>query len=89
MNRVVIVTGAGNGIGLAMARMLLEMGDRVAALDLSVANLEGHSNLLSRCCDVRNPADVDAAVQETDSRWGVVDVLVNNTCVALFKPLME
>ncbi len=89
MNRVVIVTGAGNGIGLAMARTLLEMGDRVAALDLSVANLEGNSNLLSRCCDVRNPADVDAAVQERASRWGVVDVLVNNACLALFKPLME
>ncbi len=89
MDRVVIVTGAGNGIGLAMTRALLEMGDRVAALDLSVANLEGHSNLLSRRCDVTDPVDVSEAVDEAPSRWDTIDILVNNACLALFKPFGE
>jgi len=35
MNRIIIITGANNGIGLAMTQALLKMGDCVAALDLS------------------------------------------------------
>jgi len=35
MDRIIIITGANNGIGLAMTQSLLAMGDRVAALELS------------------------------------------------------
>ena len=40
MPRTIIITGANNGIGLAMTHALLEMGDQVAALDLSLSHLE-------------------------------------------------
>jgi NAD(P)-dependent dehydrogenase (short-subunit alcohol dehydrogenase family) len=40
MSRVIIITGANNGIGLAMARALLDKGDQVAALDLSTETLD-------------------------------------------------
>jgi NAD(P)-dependent dehydrogenase (short-subunit alcohol dehydrogenase family) len=53
MERVILITGANNGIGLAMTQTLLEMGDRAAALDLSLKNLAStsHPNLLPLRCD--------------------------------------
>ncbi len=89
MNRNIIITGANNGIGLAMTRTLLEMGDRVAALDLSMENLASPPSPLSRVCDVRDVEKVTAVVIEVERAWGSVDVLVNNACLALFKPLAK
>ena len=40
MPRKTIITGANNGIGLAITNALLERGDRVAALDLNLENLD-------------------------------------------------
>ena len=39
MSRVILITGANNGIGLELTRSLLGSGDRVAALDLAINNL--------------------------------------------------
>ncbi len=89
MNRNIIITGANNGIGLVMTRTLLEMGDRVAALDLSMENLDSPPALLSRVCDVRDVEKVAAVAGEIERTWDSVDVLINNACLALFKPLTE
>lgn len=53
MERVILITSAKNGIGLAMTQTLLEMDNRVAALDLSLENLTStsHPNLLPLRCD--------------------------------------
>jgi NAD(P)-dependent dehydrogenase (short-subunit alcohol dehydrogenase family) len=73
-----------------MTQALLEMGDRVAALDLSLENLDqSYPNLLCQVCDVTDPALVQSAVDEVIRRWGGVDVLVNNACLALFKLFAE
>ena len=91
MNRIILITGANNGVGLAMTQTLLEMGDRVAALDLSLENLAStpHPNLLPLRCDVTQPAQIRSAVEEVLSRWGGIDVLINNACLALFIPFEE
>lgn len=89
MSRVILITGANNGIGLATARSLLEMGDQVAALDLSLENLESHPRLMARICDVRDLAWVRSVVLEVVQAWAKIDVLINNACLALFKPLAE
>ena len=48
MNRRIIITGANNGIGLAMTHALLAMGDRVAGLDLDTGSLAiSNPNLLA------------------------------------------
>lgn len=88
MERVILITGANNGIGLAMNQTLLEMGDRVAALDLSLENLAStpHPNLLPLRCDVTQPAQICSAVDEVLSRWNGIDVLINNARLALFIP---
>ncbi len=56
MNRTILITGANNGIGLAMTKSLLDMGDSVAALDLTTGNLDPSlPNLLPFTCDVTDP----------------------------------
>ncbi len=88
---VVIVTGAGKGIGLHMTAALLEDGYRVAGLDMSLGCLqvleEGYrESLLALRCDVTDDAQVQQAVSAVVDAWGRIDVLVNNACLALFRP---
>lgn len=90
MLRTIIVTGANNGIGLAMTKALLAMGDRVAALDLNAENLnQTKPNLLPMVCNVTEPQRIQAVVEEVIRNWGRVDVLINNACLALFTPFEE
>ena len=70
-SRVIIITGANNGIGLAMTQSLLEMREHVAALDLSLHNLDlTHPNLLSFRCDVTSPQQIQSVMDEVLSQWG-------------------
>ncbi len=93
-NPVVIITGANNGIGFHMAAALLEERYRVAGFDLSGENLAAlqetyPDRLLFWRCDVTDEAQVEAAVEAVVQRWGRIDVLVNNACLAIFKPFEE
>ena len=82
MQKTIIVTGAGSGIGSATANAFLDDGYRVGFLGRRAATLEsaanGHENALLLPCDVSNPADVDAAFATAISSWGRLDVLFNN-----------
>ncbi|HET7142742.1 MAG TPA: SDR family NAD(P)-dependent oxidoreductase [Anaerolineales bacterium] len=90
MNRTIIITGADNGIGLAMAQSLLEMGDRVAVFDLSLDHLDqAHPNLLPFQCDITNPEQILLAIEAVINRWKGIDILINNACLAFFKPFVE
>jgi NAD(P)-dependent dehydrogenase (short-subunit alcohol dehydrogenase family) len=85
MARTIIITGANNGIGLAMTHALLEMGDQVAALDVSLSHLDQEGpNFLPIVCNVTNPQRVQTVVDEVVSRWGGVDILINDACLALY-----
>jgi NAD(P)-dependent dehydrogenase (short-subunit alcohol dehydrogenase family) len=84
--RVVVVTGANNGIGLGLVRALARAGDRVACFDLAGENLVGLRHLQ---CDITDPAQVEAAVGAVTAEWGRIDVLVNNACLAIFCPFEE
>ena len=82
MQKTIIVTGAGSGIGNATANAFLDDGYRVGFLGRRAATLEaaanGHENALLLPCDVSNPADVDAAFATAISSWGRLDILFNN-----------
>lgn len=85
-SRVVIITGANNGIGLGLAKALDARGDYVACFDLSSENLTG---LKFFKCDVTDPAQVKASVEEVITEWGQIDILVNNACLAIFSLFEE
>lgn len=77
-----IVTGASRGLGLAIARVALAHGDRVALLargdgiEALAQSLDGEA--IGVRADVTDPVSLRAAADEVASRWGGVDVLVNN-----------
>jgi 3-oxoacyl-[acyl-carrier protein] reductase len=96
---VAIVTGGSKGIGLAIARALLERGMQVAISarkddELQRAARElgggdpstalGAGNVLAVRADVQDAADAQRLVDETARRFGGVDVLVNNAGVGRF-----
>ncbi|MFN8093070.1 MAG: glucose 1-dehydrogenase [Vicinamibacteria bacterium] len=84
--RVVLVTGAGSGIGRATALAFAREGAAVAAVDVSAEKAEavaGEANAaggraISLACDVSRAADCERAVRETEAALGPLDVLVNN-----------
>jgi 3-oxoacyl-[acyl-carrier protein] reductase len=85
-NRVVMVTGAARGIGAAVARAFAAEGARVAALDIDMPGLDvlarqckaSGGEILTLDVDVTRASAVREAVDAIASRWGDVDVLVNN-----------
>jgi 3-oxoacyl-[acyl-carrier protein] reductase len=71
--RVALVTGAGSGIGAAIADRLMAEGATVASLDVRPAGRDG---VLALEGDVSRSADVEAAVARVESELGPIDVLV-------------
>jgi NAD(P)-dependent dehydrogenase (short-subunit alcohol dehydrogenase family) len=84
--RVAIVTGAGQGIGAAIATVFAREGARVCVAELKVHRgertvaevREAGGDAFAQPCDVGSKADVQAMIDETVRRYGTVDVLVNN-----------
>jgi NAD(P)-dependent dehydrogenase (short-subunit alcohol dehydrogenase family) len=79
---IVVVTGAGSGIGRAVARAFLAQGDGVVLVGRRAAALEetagGHAAALCLPCDVTDEGAVDAAFAAAAARFGRIDVLFNN-----------
>jgi len=93
---VAIVTGGSKGIGLAIARAFLDRGMQVtvtgrnaADLDRAQRDLAGGANVLALAADVRNPEEASRVVDETVSRFGGLDVLVNNAGIGRFTPVAD
>jgi D-sorbitol dehydrogenase (acceptor) len=92
-----LLTGAGGGIGLAVAQAYLEQGARCTVVDIApaapaaVASLlqthEGRAQYL--CADITKTAQIDAMVAAAEERFGVPQVLFNNAAVFDLAPLLE
>jgi len=80
--RIAVVTGAGSGIGRAVARALLDAGFRVALAgrreDALRETAAEHPGALVVPADVTVEAEVDALFAAVVAEWGRVDVLFNN-----------
>ena len=84
--KVVLITGASRGLGFAIAREFASLGSKVAicareqeGLDRAAAEIgKLGAEVLTIVCDVANPEQVAEMVQHIHSRFGQIDVLVNN-----------
>ena len=82
MEKTIIITGAGSGIGRATAHRFLEAGYRVGLIGRRIDRLEetanGNDKALLLACDVGEPESVDAAFSSARKAWGRLNVLFNN-----------
>jgi len=93
---VAVITGGSRGIGRAIAQALLQQGASVAItgtsqpnLDRAAEELKGGDRLLALRANVRSAAEVAAAIAAAVSRFGGLDVIVNNAGVGVFKPVAD
>ncbi len=85
-NRIVVITGAGGGLGSAMAERLGANGARLALIDFRGQAIEALQERLGldqeRCmgikCDVTDEIAVDKAVADVVAHFGRIDVMINN-----------
>jgi 3-oxoacyl-[acyl-carrier protein] reductase len=87
-DRVAIVTGGAQGIGLAVATRILASGGKVAIwdrdtalLDKTVAGLKEPARVHGLTVDIADLAAVEAATKQTLGHFGKVDILVNNAAI--------
>ena len=95
--KVVIVTGAGKGIGRGVAHTFAKEGYNVVVSDINyeecltvVSEIEAlGKKALAVKCDVSLKAEVENLVAEAIKKFGGLDVLVNNAGIFPFVPFME
>jgi NAD(P)-dependent dehydrogenase (short-subunit alcohol dehydrogenase family) len=94
-DRAAIVTGSGQGMGLAIAHACAREGAKIVITDINddtigaavaeVKQKEGRDAIGIRM-DVTKKSEIEAAVKQVLDRWGRIDILVNNAGGALNTP---
>lgn len=97
--KVVFLTGAGSGIGLCMAKAFAASGARLALFDINADALAtarqeleaAHAGIALETItgSITDELAVEAAVAQTEQRFGRIDVLLNNAGIAMNKPTLE
>jgi 3-oxoacyl-[acyl-carrier protein] reductase len=89
-----LVTGAGQGIGEAIARALSDRGANVVVTDIDIDRAEAVAASLGEravagCLDVCGRSSFEQGFAEAVERFGRVDILVNNAARTVFRPFWE
>ena len=92
--RIAIVTGAGSGIGRAIAHRFAAAGAAVVAADLNLTAAEetaatSPDRIAPYQVDVTDESNVQRLVQATLERFGQIDLLVNNAGIGTTKDIIE
>lgn len=93
--KVVLVTGAGSGMGRATAFLFADEGARVAAVDQNREPIEQVADEIKKAgsiarawtCDVSDRAAVNKLIEEVVAEFGGLDILVNNAGISAGVPL--
>lgn len=96
-NKHALLTGAGGGIGLAVASAYLDEGARCTLVDLAARPGAEAQAVLARhpdsarylCADVTRGADIDRMLTEARAGFGPVELLFNNAAIFDMAPLLE
>ena len=96
-DRHALLTGAGGGIGLAVARAYVAQGARCTVVDLRqqpsdtvralVAEAEGRVSYVS--ADISRSADIERAIAAARQKFGTIEILFNNAAVFDLAPLLD
>lgn len=89
---VAVITGAGGGIGAALARRAAGDGMRVVIADIdtdAARRVAVETGGVAVTADVRDPASIDALAERAYEHFGRVDLLVNNAGIEQFGPLWD
>jgi len=89
LSKIIVITGAGVGLGRALARRFAADGDQVVLLGRTFSKVQAAAQeigdrAMAVACDVASPASVKAAFAEIAKRHPRIDVLINNA--AVFEP---
>lgn len=92
--KVAVVTGAGRGLGAAIAGALAEAGATVVLAGRSRAPLEATAAAIGAraevaACDITCRAEIEALVRGAEARHGRIDILVNNAGISDRAPLVD
>jgi NAD(P)-dependent dehydrogenase (short-subunit alcohol dehydrogenase family) len=94
--RVVLITGGSRGLGLELARLFADEGAYIAICSRDMAELmdakqelrdRGAADVDAFRCDVTSREEAESAILRLISRWGRIDVLVNNAGIILSAPM--
>lgn len=96
-DRLAIITGAGRGIGKAIAEKFSEEGASVALWDIDVDSAEDVADALDPSgkkalamkADITNEGEIDNALSEVLRKFSRIDILVNNAGISRHKPVEE
>ena len=96
-DKVCIVTGGGSGIGRAACERFASEGGKIVVADINPAHgkdavaaiVKSGAEAVFAKTDVSNSAEVQAAIQLAVTKWGRVDVLVNNAAMMTFLPIVD
>ena len=92
VGKVIAITGAGSGLGRAMAMQLAEQGAQLSLSDLNAQGLEETKALCNMAAgarisattiDVRDESQLALWAEQTQAEFGVIDALINNAGVSL------
>jgi NAD(P)-dependent dehydrogenase (short-subunit alcohol dehydrogenase family) len=96
MGKTIVITGAGTGLGRAMARRLAQDGHRLVLLGRTLAKIEAvaeeiganqlRGDAWAAACDVADAMSVEVAFAAIAAREARIDVMINNA--AVYEPLM-
>ena len=92
--KVALITGAARGIGFAYAQKYIEEGARVVIADINLERAQESARMLGEqaiavSLDVTSQDSIDAAVTESISQLGQIDILINNAALFTAAPLVE
>jgi 3-oxoacyl-[acyl-carrier protein] reductase len=90
-----LVTGAASGIGRAIAIALADQGADLYLIDIDGAGLESSRReaasrgveVVTAICDLAQAAEISGAVRALISRWGQLNILINNAGVTFYGPM--